>query len=159
MTHPSPAGCLIKIGTPPHSRRSRKHGITRRKTALGWPAIGGGGGGGGGAVRATAGSDYYSTLNVGRNASSQEIKAAYRKLARKYHPDMNKGPGAEEKFKEISAAYEVVYLHPKYLFTCVRLCYCQAWPTDLTKGTPIEGECLFRATPYDNKRLLCAENV
>ncbi|KAF5469207.1 hypothetical protein F2P56_013296 [Juglans regia] len=55
-----------------------------------------------------AGTDYYSTLRVGRNASLQEIKSAYRKLARKYHPDLNKGPGAEEKFKEISAAYEVL---------------------------------------------------
>ncbi|KAL3512117.1 hypothetical protein ACH5RR_024834 [Cinchona calisaya] len=53
-------------------------------------------------------SDYYSVLNVSKNASLQDIKASYRKLARKYHPDMNKGPGAEEKFKEISAAYEVL---------------------------------------------------
>ncbi|MQM11411.1 hypothetical protein Taro_044318, partial [Colocasia esculenta] len=53
-------------------------------------------------------SDYYAALNLGRNATSQEIKAAYRNLARKYHPDMNKSPGAEEKFKEISAAYEVL---------------------------------------------------
>ncbi|XP_031130119.1 uncharacterized protein LOC116031906 isoform X2 [Ipomoea triloba] len=59
------------------------------------------------AAAKTAGSDYYSVLNVGKNASLQEIKASYRKLARQYHPDMNKGPGAEEKFKEISAAYEV----------------------------------------------------
>ncbi|KAF3972829.1 hypothetical protein ACB098_04G066200 [Castanea mollissima] len=57
---------------------------------------------------ATAATDYYSTLNVGRNATLQEIKASYRKLARKYHPDLNKVPGAEEKFKEISAAYEVL---------------------------------------------------
>ncbi|XP_031476259.1 uncharacterized protein LOC116247935 isoform X2 [Nymphaea colorata] len=52
--------------------------------------------------------DYYATLNVDRDASLQEIKTAYRKLARQYHPDMNKSPGAEEKFKEISAAYEVL---------------------------------------------------
>ncbi|KAK7314663.1 hypothetical protein VNO77_33190 [Canavalia gladiata] len=59
-------------------------------------------------IRAKAGNDYYSTLNVSRNATLQEIKSSYRKLARKYHPDMNKNPGAEEKFKEISAAYEVL---------------------------------------------------
>ncbi|CAJ1952108.1 unnamed protein product [Sphenostylis stenocarpa] len=94
-------------------------------------------------IRAKAGADYYSTLNVSSNASLQEIKASYRKLARKvhifsrvctklvslciappfipkgsfiwglvrykmYHPDMNKSRGAEEKFKEISAAYEVL---------------------------------------------------
>ncbi|KAA3483976.1 chaperone protein DnaJ isoform X1 [Gossypium australe] len=60
-------------------------------------------------IRAAAsGSDYYSTLNVSRGATLQEIKTSYRSLARKYHPDMNKTPGAEEKFKEISAAYEVL---------------------------------------------------
>eukprot|EP00257_Ricinus_communis_P021580 XP_015581106.1 uncharacterized protein LOC8260098 isoform X1 [Ricinus communis] len=58
-------------------------------------------------IRAAA-TDHYSTLNVDRNATLQEIKSSYRKLARKYHPDLNKGPGAEEKFKEISAAYEVL---------------------------------------------------
>ncbi|XWS50858.1 hypothetical protein CRYUN_Cryun12cG0125600 [Craigia yunnanensis] len=63
-----------------------------------------------GVIRAAAGSgsDYYSTLNVSPGATLQEIKVSYRKLARKYHPDMNKSPGAEEKFKEISAAYEVL---------------------------------------------------
>lgn len=52
--------------------------------------------------------DYYATLNVKRNASLQEIKSSYRKLARQYHPDTSKKPDAEEKFKEISAAYEVL---------------------------------------------------
>ncbi|XP_010549037.1 PREDICTED: uncharacterized protein LOC104820337 [Tarenaya hassleriana] len=59
-------------------------------------------------VTVSAGTDYYSTLNVSRNATLHEVKRAYRKLARKYHPDMNKSPGAEEKFKQISAAYEVL---------------------------------------------------
>ncbi|OVA11201.1 Heat shock protein DnaJ [Macleaya cordata] len=59
-------------------------------------------------IRASGGSDYYSKLNLTRNATLQEIKNSYRKLARQYHPDMNKSPGAEEKFKEISAAYEVL---------------------------------------------------
>ncbi|KAF8393160.1 hypothetical protein HHK36_021401 [Tetracentron sinense] len=58
-------------------------------------------------VRAAAG-DYYSTLGVTKSASVKEIKAAYRKLARQYHPDVNKQPGATDKFKEISAAYEVL---------------------------------------------------
>ncbi|KAL5537920.1 hypothetical protein UlMin_044236 [Ulmus minor] len=57
-------------------------------------------------VRADA--DYYSVLGVSRNASKSEIKSAYRKLARSYHPDVNKEPGAEQKFKEISNAYEVL---------------------------------------------------
>ncbi|CAA2968261.1 chaperone dnaJ A6, chloroplastic-like [Olea europaea subsp. europaea] len=52
--------------------------------------------------------DYYTVLGVSKNASKSEIKSAYRKLARNYHPDVNKEPGAEEKFKEISNAYEVL---------------------------------------------------
>lgn len=53
-------------------------------------------------------SDFYSVLGVSRNASKSEIKSAYRKLARSYHPDVNKEPGAEQKFKDISNAYEVL---------------------------------------------------
>ncbi|MDO9207527.1 MAG: J domain-containing protein [Sulfuricurvum sp.] len=50
----------------------------------------------------------YTTLEVAPGASETEIKKAYRKLARQYHPDVNKDPAAEEKFKEINAAYEVL---------------------------------------------------
>jgi len=50
----------------------------------------------------------YETLGLTDNASESEIKKAYRKLARQYHPDVNKDPSAEEKFKEINAAYEVL---------------------------------------------------
>jgi curved DNA-binding protein len=53
--------------------------------------------------------DYYQTLGVKQAASDEEIKAAYRKLARKYHPDKNKEAGAEDKFKAISEAYEVLH--------------------------------------------------
>lgn len=52
--------------------------------------------------------DYYSALGVGKSADKKEIKSAYRKLAREYHPDVNKDAGAEDKFKEISEAYEVL---------------------------------------------------
>ncbi|KAL7001895.1 Chaperone protein dnaJ A6, chloroplastic [Sarracenia purpurea var. burkii] len=55
-----------------------------------------------------ADSDYYDVLGVSKNASKSEIKSAYRKLARSYHPDVNKEPGAEQKFKDISNAYEVL---------------------------------------------------
>ena len=50
----------------------------------------------------------YETLEISENASESEIKKAYRKLARKYHPDVNKEASAEEKFKEINAAYEIL---------------------------------------------------
>src|SRR6187200_1467446 len=54
------------------------------------------------------GSDYYKVLGVDKKASQDDIKKAYRKLARKYHPDTNKEAGAEERFKEISEAYDVL---------------------------------------------------
>jgi len=57
----------------------------------------------------TASKDYYKTLGVARGASEKDIKSAYRKLARKYHPDVNPGDKqAEDKFKEIGEAYEVL---------------------------------------------------
>ncbi|CAN8233366.1 unnamed protein product [Cochlearia groenlandica] len=59
-------------------------------------------------VLAASSGDYYSTLGVPKSANSKDIKAAYRRLARQYHPDVNKEPGATDKFKEISAAYEVL---------------------------------------------------
>jgi molecular chaperone DnaJ len=52
--------------------------------------------------------DYYEILGVGKSASKDEIKAAYRKLAMQFHPDRNKDAGAEDKFKEISEAYAVL---------------------------------------------------
>lgn len=52
--------------------------------------------------------DYYAILGVKADADGKVIKTAYRKLARKYHPDMNPDPGAEDKFKEVAEAYEVL---------------------------------------------------
>src|SRR4051812_39427436 len=52
--------------------------------------------------------DYYDVLGVPRDASSEDIRRAYRRLARENHPDVNKEPGAEDRFKEVSEAYEVL---------------------------------------------------
>src|SRR3990167_2652524 len=52
--------------------------------------------------------DYYKMLGLSRDASPDEIKKSYRKLARKYHPDVSNEPNAEEKFKQVKEAYEVL---------------------------------------------------
>ena len=57
---------------------------------------------------ATTTGDYYQVLGVDRSASQQDIQRAYRRLARRFHPDINSDPGAEERFKQISEAYEVL---------------------------------------------------
>jgi curved DNA-binding protein len=80
--------------------------------------------------------DYYEILGVGKKASADEIQKAYRKLARQYHPDVNKAPDAESKFKEIGEAYEVLKDPQK------RARYDQfgqAWQTSQRTGAPPPG--------------------
>ena len=52
--------------------------------------------------------DYYTLLGVARNASEEDVRRAFRRKAMEYHPDRNKNPDAEEKFKEINEAYQVL---------------------------------------------------
>ena len=59
-------------------------------------------------VVAIMGKDYYKVLGIAKGAAEDEIKKAYRKQALRYHPDKNKSPGAEDKFKEIAEAYDVL---------------------------------------------------
>lgn len=54
------------------------------------------------------GKDYYKTLGICKGSTDEDIKKAYRKQALKWHPDKNKSPAAEERFKEIAEAYEVL---------------------------------------------------
>ena len=54
------------------------------------------------------GKDYYKILDIKKGASEDDVRKAYRRMALKFHPDKNKSPGAEEKFKEIAEAYEVL---------------------------------------------------
>ena len=68
------------------------------------------------------GRDYYKILGIARGATDDEIKKAYRKMAVKWHPDKNKSPEAEEKFKDVAMAYEVLKdkkkrdLYGKFIF-------------------------------------------
>ena len=57
---------------------------------------------------ATDTEDHYSVLGVARDASPEELQRAYRKLARRFHPDVNRDPGAEDRFKQITEAYDVL---------------------------------------------------
>jgi DnaJ-class molecular chaperone len=90
--------------------------------------------------------DYYEVLGVGRSATEADLKKAYRKLARKHHPDVNPGDkSAEEKFKEISEAYEVPPT-PASASSTTR------WGTPLSKASaraarePAPGGRAFRAS-------------
>jgi curved DNA-binding protein len=87
--------------------------------------------------------DYYQVLGVAKDACAQEIQKAYRGLARKFHPDVNKDPGAENRFKEIGEAYEVLHDAEK------RQKYDQygaAWKQAQATGSPFQGA---QGYPFD----------
>ncbi len=81
--------------------------------------------------------DYYEVLGVARTASKDEVQSAYRKLARKYHPDVSKEPKAEDRFKEVNEAYEVLKdekkraLYDKYGSTWKAVSEGRAPPPDM----------------------------
>ncbi len=86
--------------------RVLRHALVKVSMGPGPAAAAGAGGRGRGAGRLMA--DYYDLLGVSRDADADTLKRAYRRLARQYHPDINKDPGAEDRFKEIGRAYEVL---------------------------------------------------
>jgi len=88
--------------------------------------------------------DYYSVLGVAKHASAEEIDRAYRQLARKYHPDVSKAHDAEERFKRINEAYEVLK-DPVKRQHYDR--YGAAWKDAERQGTPPPGFDGFRAPP------------
>src|SRR6202012_4044065 len=85
-------------------RGSRPAGLRRGRS----PAAAGAGGGGQAGLMTSPGRDFYDILGVSRDASQEDIQRAYRRLARTYHPDVNKDPAAEDRFKDISEAYDVL---------------------------------------------------
>jgi curved DNA-binding protein len=94
--------------------------------------------------------DYYEALGVSRDASSDEIRRAYRTLARRYHPDVNKDPEAAERFREISEAYEVLRDPDK------RAQYDQ-FGTNRRSGDDVSGAAGFegfaRGAPFEDVRI------
>jgi molecular chaperone DnaJ len=90
-----------------------------------------------------AGKDYYSILGVNRNASEKEIKQAFRRLARKHHPDVNPGDkDAEERFKQVSEAYEVLSdkeKRKKYDQFGDQWQYADQFAKSGGRGTPFQG--------------------
>jgi len=90
--------------------------------------------------------DYYEILGVSRDAPEEDIRRAYRKLARENHPDINKEPGAEDRFKEVSEAYEVLRDPEK------RARYDRLGP-DWKAGQDVSGAEGFRDAGYGDVRV------
>ena len=91
------------------------------------------------------GVDYYNVLKVGRNATDDDLKKAYRKLAMKWHPDKNPNnkKEAEAKFKQISEAYEVRNPVLKlWYFVCFVVPHFDVWYLEFLAKSDFVGECL-----------------
>ena len=84
------------------------------------------------------GRDYYKILGIAKGATDDEIKKAYRKMAVKWHPDKNKSPEAEEKFKDIAMAYDVLKdkkkrdLYGRFLLQITKMVYRTLYDTELS---------------------------
>jgi DnaJ-class molecular chaperone len=97
--------------------------------------------------------DYYNILDINRNASKDEIKKAYRRLARKYHPDVSKDPHAEARFKELGEAYEVLKDPGK------RIAYDRLganWKTGQDFRPPLDGKTSSAVFPPGSQEVVSA---
>ena len=84
--------------------------------------------------------DYYDVLGIPRDATTEQVQQAYRKLARKHHPDVNKDPGAEDRFKEVNEAYTSSRTPRPANATTASVRTSDAFPRTTTSGRLLQQE-------------------
>ena len=102
--------------------------------------------------------DYYEVLGVSKDASLNDIKLAFRRLAKKYHPDVNKAPDAKEKFQEVQEAYEVLSDENKNTGSCAKRSCLYFYMRDAAgqmvskRKCPVSSICFIEAETVGRQR-------